>query len=251
MIQLNQVSFGYDRTPLLQALSCRMADGSITAVIGPNGSGKSTLLKLCARLLRPASGELQVDGRDAAGYESKAFARQLAFLPQSRPTPMISVRSLVAHGRFPHLGMTRRLSPDDEAAVHRALALTGMADWADRDMRTLSGGQRQKAYLAMLIAQGAQNLLLDEPTTYLDVLHQLELTEILRTLRNEGRCIVLVLHDLTQAISLCDHVLLLHEGRLLYDGAPDALFASGTIEAAFGVRPVSGPGTTFERLSGS
>lgn len=247
MIELQGVCFGYDREPLLKGLSCRMEDGSITAVIGPNGSGKSTALKLCARLLSPGGGEIRVDGRPSSEYEPKAFARALAFLPQSRPVPMISVRSLVSHGRFPHLGMTRKLTRADEAAVDRALELTGMTGCARRDLRTLSGGQRQKAYLAMLIAQGAKHLLLDEPTTYLDVLHQMELMDILRALRAEGRCVTVVLHDLTQALQLCDHVLLLHEGRLLYDGSPAELYASGAIEAAFGVRPVRREGVFFER----
>lgn len=248
MIELKGVCFGYGREPLLENLSCRLPDHAITAVIGPNGSGKSTALRLCARLLTPQRGEIRVGGKPAAAYDPRSFARQLAYLPQSRPTPMITVRSLVSHGRFPHLGMTRRLSAADEAAVDRALTMTGMAACAHRDLRTLSGGQRQKAYLAMLIAQGAPHLLLDEPTTYLDVLHQMELMEILRALRDEGCCIGVVLHDLTQAVSLCDRALLLHEGRLLFDGPAEALYDSGTIETAFGVRPVRRQGVSFERL---
>ena len=144
--------------------------------------------------------------------------------------------------------MTRRLSAADEAAVDRALTMTGMAACAHRDLRTLSGGQRQKAYLAMLIAQGAPHLLLDEPTTYLDVLHQMELMEILSALRDEGCCIGVVLHDLTQAVSLCDRALLLHEGRLLFDGPAEDLYESGAIETAFGVRPVRRQGVFFEHL---
>ena len=249
MIELNRMTFGYaSGAPLIAGLSARFGDGRIRAVLGPNGSGKSTLLRLCARQLTPASGTLRVGGQDAAGYDAKAFARMLAYLPQSRPVPMITVRALVAHGRFPHLGMTRRLSAQDEAAVTRALDLTGLSGVAGRDLRTLSGGQRQKAYLAMLIAQDAQHLLLDEPTTYLDIGHQLDLCAILRALRDEGCCIGVVLHDLTQAVSVCDHALLLHEGRLLFDGPAEALYESGTIETAFGVRPVRRQGVSFERL---
>ena len=249
MIELNRMTFGYaSGAPLIDGLSARFADGRIRAVLGPNGSGKSTLLRLCARQLMPASGTLRVGGRDAADYDAKAFARALAYLPQSRPVPMITVRALVAHGRFPHLGMTRRLSAQDEAAVARALDLTGLSGVAGRDLRTLSGGQRQKAYLAMLIAQDAQHLLLDEPTTYLDIGHQLELFDLLRTLRNEGRCVVVVMHDLAQAIALADDALLLHKGEPLYDGPADGLVPSGAMERVFGVRPVLREGVQFERL---
>ena len=249
MIELCGLTFGYTpAAPLLSGLSARFGDGRIRAVLGPNGSGKSTLLRLCARQLAPASGTLRVGGRDAADYDAKAFARALSYLPQSRPVPMISVRALVAHGRFPHLGMTRRLSAKDEAAVERALEITGLTDVAGRDLRTLSGGQRQKAYLAMLIAQDAPHLLLDEPTTYLDVAHQLELCDILRALRDEGRCLVVVMHDLAQALALADDVLLLHGGQPFYDGPADGLTGSGAIERAFGVRPVTREGVQFERI---
>ena len=249
MIGLSGITFGYDpASPLFDSLSARFGDGRIRAVLGPNGSGKSTLLRLCARQLTPASGTLRVGGHEAAAYDAKAFARALAYLPQSRPVPMITVRALVAHGRFPHLGMTRRLSAQDEAAVARALDLTGLSGVAGRDLRTLSGGQRQKAYLAMLIAQDAQHLLLDEPTTYLDIGHQLELFDLLRTLRNEGRCVVVVMHDLAQAIVHADDALLLHKGEPLYDGPADGLIPSGAMERAFGVRPVLREGVQFERL---
>lgn len=250
MIELSALTFGYSPAkPLLDGLSARFADGRIRAVLGPNGSGKSTLLRLCARQLAPASGTLRVGERDASAYDPKAFARKLAFLPQSRPVPMITVRALVAHGRFPHLGMTRRLSARDEAAIAHALAVTGMQSVAGRDLRTLSGGQRQKAYLAMLIAQDAPHLLLDEPTTYLDVAHQLELCTLLRALRREGRCVVVVMHDLAQALTLADDVLLLHEGQPLYDGPADGLVPSGAIERAFGVKPVWREGVQFDCLS--
>lgn len=249
MIELSGLTFGYTpAAPLLDGLTARFGDGRIRAVLGPNGSGKSTLLRLCARQLAPASGTLRVGGRDAAAYDAKAFARALSYLPQSRPVPMISVRALVAHGRFPHLGMTRRLSAEDEAAVDRALRITGLTDVAGRDLRTLSGGQRQKAYLAMLIAQDATHLLLDEPTTYLDVVHQLELCDILRALRDEGRCLVVVMHDLAQALALANDVLLLCGGQPLYDGPADGLTGSGAIERAFGVRPVTREGVQFERI---
>lgn len=246
MIQIDNLCFGY-HSPLIRDLTARFPDGQITGILGPNGCGKTTLLKLCARLLRPASGSISVDGSGDT-RDSKAFARALAYLPQSRPLPMITVRSLAAHGRFPHLGMSRKLSGEDRAAIDRALTMTGMADHAHRELRTLSGGQRQKAYIAMLIAQQSRHLILDEPMTHLDILHQLELMDILRQLRTEGRCIAVVLHDIAQAVELCDRILLIDNGQPLYNGPANGLYASGMIEQAFHVKPTPGSAVSFRRL---
>ncbi len=248
MIAVENLSFGYGGAPLLTDVSFTLPDGCVTGVIGPNGSGKTTCLKLCARLLRPGAGRVLVGGKPAEGYDAKAFARTLAFLPQSRPVPMITVRALVSHGRFAYLGMARRLTPRDVAAVDRALEITGMRDCAGRELRTLSGGQRQKAYLAMLIAQGTQHLLLDEPTTYLDIRHQLELGALIRSLRDEGRCVAVVMHDLNQVLRLCDRVLVISEGRLLYQGGADGLCESGCVERAFGVTPAARDSLRFALL---
>ena len=248
MIRMQHVAFSYDNTPFIRELSCEMADGRITGLLGPNGSGKSTCLKLCAGLIRPQSGEILVGGASVSGRNPREFARALAFLPQSRPLPMITVRSLVENGRFPYLGFSRRLGPGDRTAVDSALQMTGMAPLAERELRTLSGGERQKAYLAMLIAQGAQHLLLDEPTTYLDINHQLELMDILRTLRDAGRCVVMVLHDIDLAAAVCDNVIVMQRGGVVYSGAAAALFDSGALEQAYGVRPLPGTGTRFERI---
>lgn len=247
MIRINDICFGYDGTPLIDHLSAGFADGQITGILGPNGCGKTTTLKLCGRLLSPATGAIQVDGVGDS-RDARAFAHAVAYLPQSRPLPSISVRSLVAHGRFPHLGLSRKLGAADNVAIDRALDMTGMTDCARRELRTLSGGQRQKAYIAMLIAQEAQHLLLDEPMTHLDVLHQLELMDILRQLRAEGRCVAVVLHDIPQAVQLCDRILLMHGGQALYDGPSGGLYASGAVEQAFHVRPVVENGVIFRRL---
>ncbi len=222
MIAVENLSFGYGGAPLLRDVSFTLPDGCVTGIIGPNGSGKTTCLKLCARLLKPAWGRVLVDGKPADDYAPKAFARTLAFLPQSRP-----VRSLVSHGRFAYLGML---------------------GYAGRELRTLSGGQRQKAYLAMLIAQGARHLLLDEPTTYLDIGRQLELDALIRSLRDEGRCVAVVMHDLNQVLRLCDRVLVVSEGGLLYQGPSGGLCESGCIERAFGVTPAERDGLRFSLL---
>lgn len=246
MIDLRGVSFAYGSAPVLRDISLLAPDGAVTVLLGPNGSGKSTLLRLMARLLS-AQGEVLIDRRPASAYAPKELARTLAFLPQTRAVPAISVASLVAHGRFPYLGFSRVHTKADDAAVERALQLTSLEGCAQRDLRTLSGGERQKAYLAMLIAQDTQNLLLDEPTTFLDIAYQLELMRILRALRDEGRCVVVVLHDIDQALALCDRAALLHGGRLLFSGGPEEAALLPAVESAFGVRVLRREGIAFER----
>ena len=228
----------------MEGLNCCMADGSITALIGPNGAGKSTLLRLCARLLRPVSGEILVDGW--MGRDAKSFARTLAFLPQSRPVPMITVEELVMHGRFAHMGF--RPSLKDREAVECALEKTGLSDLAGRRLGSLSGGQRQKAYLAMMMAQDTQHVLLDEPLTHLDVACQLETAELLREMRNEGKCVVLVMHDLAMVPEICDSVIVMREGGIIYDGPASGLYNTDAVERAFGVRAVRRDGVRFERI---
>lgn len=248
MICMQRVAFSYNSAPFIYNLSCEMADGCITGLLGPNGSGKSTCLKLCAGLIRPHDGEILVDGAPVSARRPREFARTLAFLPQSRPLPMITVRSLVENGRFPYLGLSRRLSVEDRTAVDSALRMTGMAALAERELRTLSGGERQKAYLTMLIAQGARHLLLDEPTTYLDINHQLDLMDILRTLRDAGRCVVMVLHDIDLAAEVCDHIIVMQRGSVVHSGAAATLFESCALERAYGVHPLPGTGARFERI---
>ena len=249
MIVLDSLSFAYGSTPIIKELSLRWPDGCITGLVGPNGSGKSTCLKLAAGLLQPQLGSIAVDSAPLESFKGRALGQRVAYLPQSRPVPMITVRSLVSHGRFPHVGLGRKLTQRDEEAIDQALALTGLQDLAHRDLRTLSGGQQQKAYLALLMAQDTPHVLLDEPATYLDIHHQLELMRLLKTFKDAGKCVVVVLHDLNQALSLCDQVQVLAQGHLLYAGKPDQLAASGAIEAAFGVRPRPGTGLDFELMA--
>ena len=244
MIECRELCFRYEKKPFIEGLSCRMADGRITALIGPNGAGKSTLLRLCAHLLRPQSGEILVDG--CTGRDAKSVARALAFLPQSRPAPMITVEELVMHGRFAHMGF--RPSHRDREAVGCALERTGLSGLAGRRLDSLSGGQKQKAYLAMLIAQNTQHVLLDEPLTHLDVGCQLETIGLLRDLRAEGKCVALVLHDLALVPDVCDDVIVMQEGGIIYDGPASGLLETEAVERAFGVRAVRREGFGFERV---
>lgn len=248
MINLQNAAFSYDKNPFIRDFSCDIPDGRITALLGPNGSGKSTLVRLCAGLLRPDSGDILINSREIRNYSPRQLARELAFLPQSRPTPPLRVRTLVENGRFPYLGLSRKLSFKDTEAVDNALEAVGLTAMADRELATLSGGERQKAYVAMLIAQGAQHLLLDEPTTYLDVAHQLELMQLMLALKSQGRCIVMVMHDIDLAMQYCDDILVMQRGKLLYKGSASKLLHSGAIEAAYGVRPSENTGIRFERM---
>lgn len=248
MIECRKIDFRYGPKPFIEGLSCRMKDGRITALIGSNGAGKSTLLRLCARQLTPQAGEILVDGR--AGQDVRSFARALAFLPQSRPLPMITVGELAMHGRYAHLSPLRGPARADREAVERALERTGLLELADRRLDSLSGGQRQKAYLAMLMAQEAKHVLLDEPLTHLDVACQLETIDLLRELKNEGRCVVLVLHDLALVPDVCDDVIVMQQGGMIYDGPASELYDTDAVERAFGVRAVRREGVFFERTGG-
>lgn len=246
MIELSDVSFAYGGRQVLEKAGLSLPDGCVTALIGPNGAGKSTALRLMAGLLRPQAGRVRVDGRNPAGIARREAARLIAYLPQERPVPALSVEGLAAHGRFAYQNAAGRLGASDREAIDRALVLAGMDGHRDRDLRTLSGGQRQKAYLAMVIAQDTRNLLLDEPFAHLDIGFQLELCRLLARLAREGRCVGVVLHDLALAPRLCERVALLHEGRERFTGSPEECFRSRAFEAAFGVRVSESRGIVFE-----
>lgn len=235
-MELRAVTAGYGGADVVKGISLRFQPGEVTVLAGPNGCGKSTLLRAAARLLPLRGGQVLVDGVDTAGWSSRAFARQAALLPQSRPVPEITVEALVLHGRFPYLGYPRRYSREDREAARQAMERTGVAGLEGVPMAHLSGGQRQKVYLAMALAQDTPVLLLDEPTTFLDIAHQLELAETARTLAGEGKAVVMVLHDLNLALSCAHRVAVLEEGQLRRVGAPEEIYASGVLEKVFQVR---------------
>lgn len=236
-LSASELRVDYGALMALRGLNITIEPGSIVALVGPNGSGKTTLLRSLGRLLSPHAGCVVLNGRDLADLRTADVARQLAVLPQAPEVPaVLSVAELVAHGRYAHLGALRRPGKADRDAVEQALALTGMTTMADRDVDTLSGGERQRAWIALTLAQGSPMLLLDEPTTFLDIGHQLEVLELLEGLRSTtGRTVVLVLHDLNQAAWFADRIVVLHQGRIVADGPPGEVVEPGLLARVFGV----------------
>ncbi len=245
MLELRGITAGYGGTPVLREVSFTVPKGSLTALIGPNGCGKTTLLRAAARQLPLLAGEILLDGRPVSSYGRTEFARKAAFMPQVRSVPAITAGALVAHGRFPHLGFSRRLRPEDRAAVQAAMEATGVADWANRDLRALSGGERQRVYLAMALAQDTDLILLDEPTTYLDPGRQFELLDLIASLPGRGKTVVMVLHDLSHALRYSTQLLLLEQGRLVQRGTPEELYAGGQLDRVFGIRSRRAPDGSY------
>ena len=235
MVEVRHVTAGYGKEEILHDVSVPFAPGTVTTVLGPNGSGKSTLLKTILGALRPTGGEILVDGMDALGMVPGELAKQIAYLPQGKQVPDITVGRLVLHGRFPYLSYPRHYRQEDHSIAREAMEWMGIWELRDKPLATLSGGLRQRVYIAMALAQKAPVILMDEPTTYLDVAQQQKLTETIRQLAREGKTVVLVLHDLIQAIRLSDQMVVLEDGCVRFRGTGDALLESGLIPQIWGV----------------
>ncbi|MBQ9662581.1 MAG: ABC transporter ATP-binding protein [Oscillospiraceae bacterium] len=235
MLELCNVCSAYGGREALSEISLRFEPGEVLVIIGPNGSGKSTLLRTALGLQPKTAGEILLDGQPLEQFSPRQTARKISYLPQFRNVPDITVQRLVMHGRFPHMGYPRRYTAQDRKIVARALDRAGIPDLAARPIKSLSGGQRQKAYLAMTLAQESETLLLDEPTTYLDVRHQLQLAALARVLASEGKAVVLVLHELPLAFRVADRIALLDGGRLIALAVPEALFSDQILAELFGV----------------
>ncbi|MEJ2885640.1 ABC transporter ATP-binding protein [Actinomycetospora sp. OC33-EN06] len=218
-------------------LDLDVVDGTVTAVIGPNGCGKSTLLRTMARLLAPKHGHVLLDGRRLDAVPSREVATVLGVLPQDPTAPEgITVADLVARGRHPHQRWFRQWSTDDEEAVSEALEWTGMRDFADRTLDTLSGGQRQRVWISMALAQGTDVLLLDEPTTFLDLAHQVDVLDLVERLNQErGRTVVMVLHDLNLAARYAGRLVAMHHGEIAVAGTPHEVLTEDTVRDVFGL----------------
>ncbi|WP_129838843.1 ABC transporter ATP-binding protein [Streptomyces sp. RFCAC02] len=231
------VTLGYERRVIAEHLDVAIPDRSFTVIVGPNACGKSTLLRALSRMLKPSAGSVVLDGRAISSYPAKQLARTLGLLPQSPIAPDgITVGDLVARGRYPHQGMLRQWSADDERVVEESMAATGVAPLADRLIDELSGGQRQRVWIAMALAQETPLLLLDEPTTFLDIAHQIEVLDLCARLHEEeGRTLVAVLHDLNHAARYATHLIALRDGRVVAEGAPGDIVTAGLVEEVFGL----------------
>lgn len=235
MMEFNNLRAGYDGVEKLHEMDGRLERGRLTAIIGPNGCGKSTLIKCCAGLLKPMGGEIRLDGVNLYAIPEKERARSISYMPQSRITPDISVKQLVTHGRYPHMKWGQSLRGEDKDIINASIERVKLTGYAGKQVSRLSGGERQRAYLAMMLAQQSDIMLLDEPTTYLDLSSQFALMELLQKLRDEGRGIAVVLHDLALALEYADEIMLMRRGKLVISGSPEEVYQSGEIQRAFAV----------------
>nr|WP_202628086.1 ABC transporter ATP-binding protein [Cellulomonas sp. APG4] len=228
----------YHGTVVVPGADVALAPGRVTALVGPNGSGKSTVLRALARLHRAEAGDVRLDDQDASALSAKEFARRVTLLSQSRPTPSgVSVREVVGYGRHPYRGRWRQDDPDGARAIAWAMEVTGVAAMAERAVDELSGGERQRVWLATCLAQDTRVLLLDEPTTYLDLRYQVEILDLVRDLADEhGVAVGVVLHDLDQAAAVADHVVLLSRGEVVGAGTAVEVLTADALTATYGLR---------------
>lgn len=246
-LRTENLTLRYGTQTVLDGLSLTLPAGKITALLGPNGCGKSTLLNCFSRLLAPQSGSVLLNETPLNDLSSRQLAQRLALLPQHHLTPEgITVRELVSYGRSPWLSLWGRLSTEDNARVNVAMSQTQTHSLAERRLSELSGGQRQRAFLAMVLAQDTPVVLLDEPTTYLDINHQVELMRLMGDLKSQGKTVVTVLHDLNQASRYCDHLVVLANGRVMAQGAPHEVMTPELLKTVFSVEAQIHP----EPLSG-
>ena len=236
-IAVKDLCTGYEDTIIISALSMSFPAGKITMLIGPNGCGKSTLLKTIGRILTPKKGDVLLDGQSIRTLAPKEVARQMAVLPQSPVAPAgLLVRELVAYGRYPYQAPMASLTREDLEIVQWAMTSTGVAEFADRDVASLSGGQRQRTWIAMALAQKTGILVLDEPTTYLDMAHQLEILKLVQDLnRTTGITVLIVIHELNHAIRFADEIIGMKDGWVIFQGPPRDVITTGHLRALYGI----------------
>ena len=236
MLELNRISAGYGKQTVLDGISVDFEKGKLTSIIGANGCGKSTLLKAILGILSLSSGEIFIDDENLLTISRNEIAKKIAYLSQGKNIPDMTVEQMVLHGRFPYLSYPRRSSSHDREVARKAMEDVGITEFAHKPLYTLSGGMRQNAYIAMALAQETDYILLDEPTTYLDIAHQLELMRILRKLADSGKGIVTVMHDLPLAFDFSDTLTVMNNGKIIACGTPSELCNLPIIEDIFGVK---------------
>jgi len=234
MLTTEKLTVSYGDNVIIPELDLRIKRGKITALIGPNGCGKSTLLKALARINKAKNGRVLLHGKPLKEYQDKLLAQKISLLPQVLLSPEgISVRQLVEYGRSPYLSHWGKLNEADHQAVDRAMLDTKVDALSERPLDSLSGGQRQRAWIAMVLAQDADIVMLDEPTTYLDLSHQIELMKLMQAMNKMGKTLIVVLHDLNQACRYCDELVVLKEGKLICQGSPDEVFTQTLLKQVF------------------
>ena len=236
MIEIKNVSVGYEGKNVLHDINMKFQPGEITVLVGPNGCGKSTLLKSIVGIVSHSAGEILVDGISNQQMSAKELAKKVAYLAQNKKAPDISVMKMVLHGRFAHLSYPRKYRKQDMEIAWRAICWAGLEAESEINVSKLSGGMQQKAYIAMALAQDADTILMDEPTSYLDVVHQLRLMDMAKQLAKEGKAVVMVLHDLTQALQIADKIVVFKNGTILSQGTPEEVCEDKSLEKAFEVR---------------
>lgn len=239
-LMARELTLAYEDRTVVHQLELAVPDGQVTVIVGPNACGKSTTLRALGRLLKPRGGSVLLDGTELAKIPTKRIARSIGLLPQSPVAPeAITVADLVARGRQPHQHWWQQWSDEDERAVTEAMARTDVSALADRPVDELSGGQRQRVWIAMALAQETDLLLLDEPTTFLDIAHQVEVLDLVRRLNHEqGRTVVIVLHDLNQAARYADHLVAMKSGRVIAEGPPGEVVTADLVREVFGLEAV-------------
>ncbi len=247
-LQASQLTVAYDNEYIFKELSLTIPMGKVSSIIGPNGCGKSTLLKTMSRLIKPQAGTVILNGQNIYSMKTKEVAQELAILNQTPQMPDgLTVYELVTYGRYPHRQRFKSLGSHDYEIIDRALTDTGMMEFKDRTLDALSGGQRQRAWIAMALAQETEMLFLDEPTTYLDMAHQLEILKLVKQLNEKTGCtIVMVLHDLNHAARFSDHLIAMKSGEIIYKGEPTEVICPLVLKTVFGIEalitndPISG-----------
>lgn len=236
MIKMEHVYAGYGKQTCIENITLEIPKGGMTVIVGPNGSGKSTLVKTVVGLSQLHSGQVLVDGEPTVGMDRQKLARMVSYLPQNRNLPAITAWKMVLHGRFPYLSYPRHYTEQDHQMVQNAMEQLGIWELRKKEIARLSGGERQKVYLAMALAGNTDALILDEPTTYLDICYQLELLKLLKKLKEEGKTIVAILHDLNAALQYADQIIVMDQGKAVGMGKPQEIFESRILERVFQIR---------------
>lgn len=236
MIELKNINGGYGKKQVLFDINETMLGGEITSIVGPNGCGKSTLLETASGLMKPFNGKVLVNGKDVHEMKGKKRAGIISVLSQQKNPGTLTVRALVFHGRFPYLGYPRKYTEKDFEIVESAMKTAGVYDIADQSLSSLSGGQQQKAYIAMILAQDTEVVFLDEPVTFLDINYQLELMEMIKQMKEKEKTVVMIIHDLNLAMTCSDKIIAMNKGRVVCSGKPEEIYEKNIFDDIFGIK---------------